>query len=256
MPLTQTQLKNKWEQYYKTKDVNLRNELILNYEYLTKKTAGKLMKKRHVCLDFEDVQSYGVIGLCEAVESFNPEKNVTFITFAISKIKYLIMESQRNLEWTSRTVTKQKIQYKDCVINLQSQLGRNPERQEILKIWNGTEDQFNQAENDFHKSDPISTTSAFLNDLDNEITFEAALVDKNVNIEEDFQKKELSGIVRQSLQALRPNYQSLMQMRYYDEMSFREIAAKMNLTESRVYQIHIKCLGKMRKNIDEELESE
>lgn len=255
MPLTQIQLKNKWKQYYETKDIKIRNELVLNYEYLANATASRLMKKKNVCLDFEDIRNYGIIGLCEAVENFNPEKKTTFITFAISKIKYLIIEYQRNLMWASRTVTKRKMQYRNCVTNLQSELGRNPERQEILKIWNGTEDQFNQAENDFYTSDPISTTSTFTNNLENEIAFEDVLVDRNVNIENDFQKKEFLGIVKQSLQTLRPNYQSVMQMRYYDDMIFKDIAEKMHLSESRVYQIHIKCLEKMKKNINKELES-
>ncbi len=125
-----------WERYFHERDPQVREQLILQYAPLVKYVMGRLAISLPAILDYEDVLSFGTIGLIEAVERFDHQKGVKFETYAISRIRGAIIDALRSLDRLPRSVRQKAREANEAILRLTNELGREPTDEEVAQALN------------------------------------------------------------------------------------------------------------------------
>jgi RNA polymerase sigma factor for flagellar operon FliA len=127
-----------WREYYRSRDENLKDELVLAHLSLVKYLAGRLAIRLPAHISQEDLESYGIFGLLEAVEKYNPDLGVSFKSYAYNRIRGAMLDEIRKLNWVSRT-TWQKVQRLNATRErLQKELGEHPTNEALAAAMNMT----------------------------------------------------------------------------------------------------------------------
>jgi RNA polymerase sigma factor for flagellar operon FliA len=131
-----------WSMYRNDKDPAIRDAFIRQYAPLVKYVAGKVAASMPNTVEFEDLVGFGVFGLLDAIEKFDPEKNVKFKTYAVTRIRGAIFDELRSIDWVPRSVRQKTKEIEDAVVNLEAKLGRPASDQEIASSMGVSEDEF------------------------------------------------------------------------------------------------------------------
>ena len=134
-----------WLEYKKTRNPKLRDDFIKQYSPLVKYVAGKVAVGMPNNVEFDDLVGYGVFGLLDAIEKFDPEKNVKFKTYAVTRIRGAIFDELRTLDWVPRSVRQKTREIEDTIVSLEANLGRTATDSEIAKALGVTESEFQQS---------------------------------------------------------------------------------------------------------------
>ena len=120
-----------WEKYKKTQDAEVRNILVAQYAPLVRYVAGKVAVGLPNHVDYDDLVGYGIFGLFDAINKFNPEKNVKFKTYAVQRIRGAIYDELRSIDWVPRSIRQKSRDIENSVRRLESTLGRAATDKEI-----------------------------------------------------------------------------------------------------------------------------
>jgi RNA polymerase sigma factor for flagellar operon FliA len=120
-----------WARYKEKQDSSARDELILNYSPLVKYVAGRLASSLPQTVDTADLISYGIFGLIDAIEKFDPARAIKFETYAISRIKGAIIDELRAMDWVPRSVRSRAREIEAAYVTLENSLRRVPTDQEV-----------------------------------------------------------------------------------------------------------------------------
>jgi RNA polymerase sigma factor for flagellar operon FliA len=134
--MTENVLANKteeelWKRYRKSKDPAIRDHLIKKYAPLVKYVAGKVAVGMPHNVEFDDLVGYGVFGLFDAIDKFDPEKHVKFKTYAVTRIRGSIFDELRSIDWVPRSVRQKTREIEETIVSVEAQLGRSASDQEI-----------------------------------------------------------------------------------------------------------------------------
>src|SRR3954468_17468180 len=133
-----------WREFKRTGDRALRDRLILTYAPLVKYVAGRLGSGLPAHVEEGDLVSYGLLGLIGAIERFDPERDIKFETYAISRIKGSIIDELRSMDWVPRSVRSRAREIERAIGELESRLGRAPSDEEISGKLGVSEDELNE----------------------------------------------------------------------------------------------------------------
>ncbi|MBI5948337.1 MAG: FliA/WhiG family RNA polymerase sigma factor [Chloroflexi bacterium] len=227
-----------------------RDAAIRQYAPLVKYVVGRLAIGLPAILDYEDILSYGTIGLIEALDRFDDSKGVKFETYAISRIRGAIIDALRSLDRLPRSVRQKARRLEQVTVALTADLGREPTDAELAAGMGMTREVYNQTLID---SSWVTVSLDGLLDRDENSDGAAATelpADPN---EEDFTRRMEK---RQMLEALTGAVKSLperewliVSLYYRDEMTMKEIAQILDISESRVCQLHGRALGRLRARL-------
>src|SRR5438045_3370255 len=131
-----------WEEYKRTHNPQLRDRLILTYAPLVKYVAGRLGTGLPAHVEEADLVSYGLLGLMNAIERYDPGRDTKFETYAISRIKGSIIDELRSLDWVPRSVRSRAREIERAIVELENKHHRPPSDEEIAKALGITEDEF------------------------------------------------------------------------------------------------------------------
>jgi RNA polymerase sigma factor FliA len=220
-----------------TKDVP--QEEILNHLPLVKSVAFRLFANLPNHVDFDDLIGYGVLGLMEALRSFNPHKNVKFSTFAFYRIRGAILDGLRAQDWLPRPL-RHKIKTLESSTNeLKNKLGRDPSDHEVAEYVKMPVDQVRTIQFESHQSQIIS--------------LEEQLQDIAVGIEEkdskELEEKEVAGLLAESINSLEEKERLAVTLYYYEGLNLKEIGKVLSLSESRISQLLSKVMGVLREKL-------
>ena len=241
-----------WLRYAKTKDIGLRNEILMAYLHIVTYS----MRKVQVCLknrnDAEDMASHGVLELINCIDRFDIERGVQFDSFASIRVRGAIIDYVRKKDWVSRNLRRKIKQINQMDEALQIELGRFPTESELAERLNMTEAELAKVRSDeanyqvvsFEES--LSDTGLALIDVTADA--EAQLPESHM-LEDDF-KRHLARFIDE----LEDKERTVISLYYYEELKLKEIAFVMNLTASRISQIHSRALSKLRTRIQEYME--
>jgi RNA polymerase sigma factor for flagellar operon FliA len=132
-----------WAEYTKKPTSNARDRLILHYSPLVKFVAGRVASGLPQSIDQADLMSYGIFGLIDAIEKFQPERGFKFETYAISRIKGAIIDELRSIDWVPRSLRAKARNLERAYSRLENELKRTPEDKEVAKELGVTEDELN-----------------------------------------------------------------------------------------------------------------
>ena len=229
-----------WKAYIINRDPETKEKLILHYAYLVKFVAGRLAMHIGQHIEYDDLASYGIFGLMDAVDKFDPSKNVKFETYASLRIRGSIIDSIRKNDWVPRTLRQRNKQFDLVYTQLEDALGRSPTEQELADKLNLS---ITETRELIRKSSVISLVS-----LDDyleghyEAAFPGFLTSQAETPEEHIDKQELHNMLVESIEKLSEKEKKVVSLYYFDELTLKEISVVMGVSESRVSQIHSKAI--------------
>ena len=240
-----------WAEYKKTKSIELRNIIVSKYAPLAKYVAGRLSIGMPPSVDFGDLVNCGIVGLMDAVEKFEPDKNVKFKTYAITRIRGAIYDELRTLDWVPRSVRQKARDIEDAVRITEEKLGRSATDEEVTEFMKISVGEYRE---DLYK---VSCTSVLsLNDLrnnsdgDDKISLMDSLeAPSSVNPDVIVEKEEVKKIIAESINELPEKEQKVLVLYYYEELTLKEIGKVLEVTESRVSQLHTKAITRLRARL-------
>lgn len=232
-----------WKEYEKTRSPEVRNELVMRHTGLVYSIVRRISCSNYD--DTEDLTSYGMLGLIEAVEKFKPNQGVAFDTFATYRIRGEIIDYIRRNDWVPRNVRKRAIRFENDLKDFSDRLGRRPTDTEIMREFGIEEPKLKQIYSDIDRFNVFSfedllqsCTPCAGKDGDSQYSPEGAL-----------QEKELTEVLSKAIEEMPERERLIITLYYYEEFSLKEISGILGVSESRVSQLHSKAIKRMKKTL-------
>lgn len=248
--LSDEELESLWSNYLADKsNKKLRDMIIVQYIYLTKYVIGRIKLNLPPNFAIEDITSFGVEGLIDAIEKFSPEKGAHFETYAIMRIRGTIIDKIRSQDWIPRSARKKIKDVKSAAETLRLKLGRTPTNQEIADFLNIDKDKVTEI-----LADDTSVSSLYDKKYsgDEGIELIDTIEDTNtVSPLEKLEEKDVKNELQAALKKLPERERMVMVLYYHENMTLKEIGASIDVSESRVCQIHAQAIMKLRNILNE-----
>ncbi|WP_303742850.1 FliA/WhiG family RNA polymerase sigma factor [uncultured Duncaniella sp.] len=236
--------KRLWEDYARLKTADLREKLILEYAPLVKVVAGRLSMYLGYNVEYEDLVSYGIFGLIDAIDKFDRNKEVKFETYASLRIRGAILDQIRKMDWIPRTVRQRQKQIDTAMKDLEQRNGRPATDAELAAYMGISEDEFLDWQNQV-KADNIISLNEYV-EQGNDISSEKSISSGFDTPESVIEKSELKKMLEESLELLTDKEKKVILLYYYEELTLKEISRVLEVSESRISQLHTKALQKMK----------
>jgi len=224
--------------------------LIMKYAPLIKYIATRIAARLPMHIEIQDLINSGVLGLMDAIEKFDTEKGVKFETYAEYRIKGAILDSLRAMDWVPRSVRKVATLLENTYADLEKKLGRPARDEEVAAAMDVEVEKLHKL------MSRVSHVSMVSLERDSKNNTHTSLLERLVNPDDasGFDKldvEEMRDMLAETVERLPEKEQTVVSLYYYSEMTMKEIGKVLNLTESRVSQIHTKAVlrlrGKLRK---------
>ncbi len=240
-----------WEDYEKNRTADLREKLIIEYASLVKVVAGRLSIYLGYNVEYEDLVSYGTFGLIDAIDKFDFDKGVKFETYASVRIRGAILDQIRKMDWIPRTLRQKQRKIDNAYKKIELETGRPATDEEIARELEISLDELDDWQGQAKSSNIIS--------LDEYMEQGESRVD--IPSSEDYAQPEkvveqaaLKQILVDALELLTEKEKKVIVLYYYEELTLKEISAILEVTESRVSQLHTKALQKLRVKLGGNIE--
>ena len=239
--------KKLWDEYSKNKTAEIREKIILEYAPLVKVVAGRLSMYLGYNVEYEDLVSYGIFGLIDAIDKFDSKKEVKFETYASLRIRGAILDQIRKMDWIPRTLRQKQKRIDSAMKEVEISEGRSATDQEIAEKLGITDDEYLDWQSQMKITNVVSLNeymeqgSEVPHDRNQDKKFEAP--------EEAIEKSELKKMLKDSLELLTEKERKVILLYYYEELTLKEISNILEVTESRVSQLHTKGLQKMKQKM-------
>lgn len=236
-----------WKAYYSKKDPSLRNEIIVKYMPLVKHIVKKLIVSDAAQSEYEDLISQGVIGLIDAIEKYQPSKGVKFETYATLRIRGEIIDYLRKKDWMPRSLKKKYKKIEETVETLQQKYNREPTVEEITKACGLDETDVLRTLNYIN----VSSINSLEEAIENNLKVHAISDVDFKNPEEELLYEELKRKLAHAIESLPEKERLVITLYYYEDLNYKDIGKILNLTESRISQIHTKAIRRIREMLGE-----
>ncbi len=236
-----------WAEYKRTGERHLRDQLIVHYAPVVKYVAGRVSVglPRHV--DESDLASYGVIGLIDAIERFDPVRNVKFETYAIPRIKGAIIDELRSIDWVPRSVRSKARAVEQSYGKLEATLHRAPTDAEVAADLGMTEGEFQTVLRKISFVGVVALDEVFHGgDRSERSTLGDTLADSAAGPVATFEVKEMKESLIRAVNQMAERERTVLSLYYYEGLTLAEIGEVLGVTESRVCQIHTKAVLQLR----------
>ncbi len=252
MPNTEQEIL--WEQYLNGGGPEVREQLLLKYLPLVKYVAGKMMATLPSSVDYDDLVSAGVIGLIGALERFDPNMGVKFETFVLPRIRGAILDELRKLDWAPRSLRSKARKFDRTMQEMEKELGRAVSEREVMERLDMSEQELIALTRDVNNAILVSLDGPGIDDGE-QTTSMYDLVENTTsdNPYSSIEKEEIKRLLVKTIEKLPEQEKIVMALYYYEELTLREIGQVLNITESRVSQIHSKAVNTLRSLLLEEL---
>lgn len=240
-----------WKEWLETRDEHLANDLIAHYMYIVDYHVERIASHIPKSFDRKDLHSLGLMGLYDALMKFEPDRNLKFSTYATIRVKGSIIDGLRREDWLPRSLREQTKEIESTLQSLEQELQRTPTAEEIaqeLKI-------------DKKVVEETMTHSLFANILSLDATVATNEADQDTEMadmieddraispDEEVMFNELTEELIEEIKKLNKNEQLVISLFYDKELTLTEIGEILNLTTSRISQIHKQAIFKLRKTL-------
>lgn len=235
-----------WDQYAKQKDMKTREPLIMHYLYLVKFVAGRLFSSYGHNVEFDDLVSYGVFGLIDAIDKFDLNRGVKFDTYAQLRIRGAIIDHLREIDWLPRSVRQKAKDLEKTYLDLENELGRSATDEEVANRLGVPVEEF------YKKIQNVSTYSIV--SLDDLLEQRRELQNEDDHIENSphgvVESNEIKEILVNTINSLPDKERKIISLYYYEELTYKEIGKLLNVSESRISQLHTKAIIRLKNKIN------
>lgn len=238
-----------WSEYGKTKTPALREKIIVEYAPLVKVVAGRLSMYLGYNVEYDDLVGYGVFGLIDAIDKFDPTKAVKFETYASLRIRGAILDQIRKMDWIPRTVRQKQRQIDDAIKKIEAEKGEAANDDEVAKELGISGDEYADWQSQMAVTNVISLDEFNENSTDDGVGGRETIADAAPGPEEVLEEKELKKTLADALELLTEKERKVILLYYYEELTLKEISNILEVSESRVSQLHMKGLAKMKTKL-------
>jgi RNA polymerase sigma factor for flagellar operon FliA len=236
--------KKLWDDYTRLGTSELREKLILEYAPLVKLVAGRLSMYLGYSVEFDDMVSYGIFGLIDAIDKFDTTKEVKFETYASLRIRGAILDQIRKMDWIPRTIRQRQRQMDNAIKELERKNGKPPTDEEISEYLGLSPDEFFEWQNQV-KADSVISLNEYV-EQGNDVSAEKSISSTYDTPERVVEKAELKGVLSEAMELLTDKEKKVILLYYYEDLTLKEISYVLEVTESRVSQLHTRALQKMK----------
>jgi len=240
--------KELWQEYRKTKNTEIREYFVIKYSPLVKYVAGKVAIGMPQQVEFEDLVSYGSFGLLDAIEKYDPERDIKFKTYAMTRIRGSIFDELRNIDWVPRTLRQKAKQLEEAIITLENKLGHSVDDEEIAKEMGISNQELQELFSKISGASVISLNDVWYTGDDND---QVSFIDtiespESLNPENIIEKEEIRSVIVEAIKQLPDKEKKVIVLYYYEDLTLKEIGEVLEVTESRVSQLHTKAILRLR----------
>jgi len=225
-----------------------RDAMITGYAPLVKHIAGRMAMRIPSSISFDELISAGCLGLIDAIDRYDPSKEVDLKTYAAYRIKGAILDELRSMDWYSRSMRKKIQEIEKALVIVEAREGRPAEDGEVAQqIGLSLEDYYKLLSN-IHGIGLFSLDE-YIKDEDNDSLTKKSFQERILSDDDPAQnvvKNELKQYLAEAVQALTEKEQMVISLYYYEELTLKEIGHILDLTESRICQIHTLALIKLK----------
>ena len=244
------ELADMWARYFENhNNKELRDALILQYIYLTRYVVGRVKVALPPTFSYEDISSYGVEGLIDAVEKYTPKMGARFETYALVRIRGNIIDKIRSQDFLPRSVRKKIKDVKEAQEILKKQFGRAATNTEIANFLGIEKEKVEQL-----LSDDTTVTSIYdkKGASDGDIEIIDTIQDKHsLAPHEELEEKDIKKELENALKRLPERERTIMVLYYHENMTLKEIGEAINVSESRISQLHAQAIMKLKNLLSE-----
>ncbi len=233
-----------WDSYTKSKSPEIREKLILEYAPLVKLVAGRLSMYLGYNVEYDDLVSYGIFGLIDAIDKFDNMKAVKFETYASLRIRGAILDQIRKMDWIPRTIRQKQKKIDAAMKDIEAVTGRAATDEEIAKSLGISDDDYLAWQSQM-KITGVVSLNEFM-ESGSEVPTEQANQHRFESPEEVIEKDELKKVLQQALELLTEKEKKVILLYYYEDLTLKEISNVLEVSESRISQLHTRALQKMK----------
>jgi RNA polymerase sigma factor FliA len=252
-PAVDDELALRWDAFKSTADGEAREKLILHYAPLVKYVASRVATGLPSSVDQSDLVSYGMFGLIDALEKFEPGRGNKFETYAIPRIKGAIIDELRAMDWVPRSIRFKARELEKAQADLEAMFKRQPTEDELA-------DRLGMSRKELHDMvSQISFVSVLAldevvsagSDRGEQVSLIDTLPDKGIDPTWGVESQETRGLLAAAINSLSEREKIVVTLYYFEGLTLAEIGEILGVTESRVCQIHTKAVGGLRGQLSE-----
>ena len=249
MQTTTTAYDPTWLNYKKHNDIRSRQELVVRYLGLVKYVVRKMIKNYPQALEENDLYQIGILGLSEAIERFDPAYGIKFETYAIPRIKGSIIDELRKLDWIPRSLRAKLNNIREKTVELEQKFAGNYTEDEMA---NGLGIEVNDLHNWQKDTNSINIFSLDkpLDDTNKQNLYDVVEDKEYVKPDDKIEDEEMKRVLLKAIKKLPEKTRLAITLYYYEKLTFKEIGKILNVSESRISQIHSETVVKLKKEIN------
>ena len=238
-------IKEIWIRYKQSKEEALRNILMENYLHLVRYNAERIHVKLPDEVELDDLMSAGIFGLMDAINAFDLERGVKFEAYCAPRIRGAILDELRSMDWVPRLVRSRAHKLESATKGLEVELGRSPTNDEVAKRLKVSMGEFEKMAKDASAVGLVSLSRKwFETDSNKDVREIDVLEDKRgADPVREIQRKDLKELITKGLSRAE---RLIIILYYFEEMTMKEIGATLDLSESRVSQMHSSILARLK----------
>ncbi len=234
------------EEYAKTKSPEIREKIILEYAPLVKVVAGRLSMYLGYNVEYEDLVSYGIFGLIDAIDKFDCMKEVKFETYASLRIRGAILDQIRKMDWIPRTIRQKQKKIEAVIKQIEQSTGHGATEEEIIKGLGISAEEYLEWQSQMKITGLVSLNEYMEQGSDVSQDYGRYTAARFDSPEERIEKEELSRVLGEALELLTEKEKKVITLYYYEDLTLKEISSLLEVSESRVSQLHTRALQKMK----------
>jgi RNA polymerase sigma factor for flagellar operon FliA len=246
------ELRELWRRYKEQGDPTARERLVVAYSPLVKFVAGRTGARLPSHVDQADLISYGMLGLIEAMDRFEPERGIRFETFALQRIRGAIIDELRSLDWVPRSVRARAREIEEANSKLEHELGRVPTDAELAERLRMTEEELHESLLEISNSSILALEELWVTPdaSGDRVSLLDTLEDESApDPQAALDTTELKDRLQEAIQDLPERETLVIALYYFENLTLREIGEVLGVTESRVSQLHSKAVLRLRSRL-------
>lgn len=242
-----TEREQLWAEFISKPTPELREQIIIEYSPLVKIVAGRLSMYLGYNVEYDDLVGYGIFGLIDAIDKFDTNKDVKFETYASLRIRGSILDQIRKMDWIPRTVRQKQKKIDEAIRRIEERTGKTASDEEIAQELEVSNEELLNWQSQLKITNLVSLNEYV--EQGAEPVMDAKKNSHFIQPEDAIAEEELKKMLAQSLDVLTEKERKVITLYYYEDLTLKEISNILEVSESRISQLHTKALMKMKKTM-------
>lgn len=230
--------------------IDERDEMIIKYIPYVKYIASRLTAGKPPGIEYEDLISYGILGLIDAINKFDPTKGIKFETYATLRIRGAIIDELRKISWIPKSAFSKLAALNQSRENLEIKLNREPTEKEIAADMNVSVEDVREIVTFVNYVSVVSLEEVFFKSDEEDLQFKNIIEDENSpQPDKVLEENEKFEMLKDAIEMLPEKDKLILNLYYYEKLTLKEIGKVMEVSESRVSQLHSRAILRLRENM-------